>query len=171
MRRALPAGRSLVWDAFCDPHALAQWWGPRGFVTPSLDFHPRAGDSYRIEMRPPEGDSFYLAGEFREVDPPARLAFSFAWEDPDRDDVETLVALTFEELGGTTEVALTQRPFKTEARRALHRDGWMESFDKLERIVSASAATRLAPLPGPRTTITARRAVAPRRAGRRRAGG
>ena len=57
--------------------------GPEGFTTPSLEFGPRVGESYRIEMQPPEGDSFYLTGEFREVDPPARLAFTFIWEDPD----------------------------------------------------------------------------------------
>ena len=33
-------------------------------------------------MQPPEGDPFYLTGEFREVDPPARLAYTFVWEDP-----------------------------------------------------------------------------------------
>jgi uncharacterized protein YndB with AHSA1/START domain len=50
---------------------------------------------------------------------------------PDPDDVETLVALSFRDLGGSTEVALTQGRFKTEARLALHRDGWTDSFDKL----------------------------------------
>ena len=90
-------------------------------------------------MQPPEGDPFYLAGEFRDVDVPARLAFTFAWEDPDPDDVETLVALSFRDLGGSTEVAFTQGPFKTEARRTLHRDGWADSSDKLERLISARA--------------------------------
>jgi len=105
---------------------LAKWWGPEGFTTPSLEFDPRVGETYRIEMRPPGGDPFYLTGEFREVDPPARLAYTFVWEDPDPDDVETLVGLSFRDLGESTEVALTQGPFKTEARRALHRDGWTE---------------------------------------------
>ena len=113
--------------------------GPEGFTTPSLEFQPRVGERYRIEMQPPEGDPFYLTGEFREVDPPARLACTFVWEDPDPDDIETLVALSFRDLGESTEVAFTQGPFKTEARRALHRDGWMDGFDKLERLISAQA--------------------------------
>jgi uncharacterized protein YndB with AHSA1/START domain len=100
-----------------------------------VEFQARVGASYRIEMQPPEGDSFYLTGEFREVDPPTRLAYTFTWEDPDPDDVETLVALSFRDLRGSTEVAFTQGPFKTEARRALHRDGWTDSFDKLERLI------------------------------------
>ena len=90
-------------------------------------------------MQPPEGERFYLAGQFREVDPPVRLAYTFVWEEPDEDDVETLVVLSFGDRGESTEVALTQGPFKTEARRALHRDGWTDSFDKLERLISRQA--------------------------------
>jgi uncharacterized protein YndB with AHSA1/START domain len=139
LKRVLPAGRSAAFGAFSDPSELAKWWGPRGFSTPSVAFRARVGESYRIEMQPPEGDRFYLTGEFREVDPPARLAYTFAWEDPDPDDVDTVVDLSFRDLGQSTEVALGQGPFKTEARRRLHRDGWTDSFDKLERLMSTRA--------------------------------
>lgn len=139
LRRALLAVPSVVFGAFSDPRKLAKWWGPEGFTIPSLDFRPRIGESYRIEMQPPEGDAFYLTGEFREVDPPTRLAYTFVWEDPVQDDVETLVTLSFRDEGESTEVALVQGPFKTEARRTLHRDGWTDGFDKLERLMSALA--------------------------------
>jgi len=84
-------------------------------------------------MQPPEGDPFRLTGEFTEIDPPVRLAFTFVWENPDPDDVETLADLSFRDLDGSTEVVLTQGPFKTEGRRELHRDGWTDTFDKLEQ--------------------------------------
>jgi uncharacterized protein YndB with AHSA1/START domain len=58
------------------------------------------------------------------------------WEPPDPDDVETLVELSFRDLGGSTEVALTQGPFETEARRELHRNGWTDTFDRLEEFLS-----------------------------------
>jgi uncharacterized protein YndB with AHSA1/START domain len=134
IERVLPVARPAAFAAFTDPDVLASWWGPEGFSIPSLNFEPRAGERYRIEMQPPEGEAFYLTGEFREVDPPERLAFTFAWEDPDPDDVETLARLAFRDRGGSTVVALTQGPFKTEARRELHRGGWTDSFDKLERL-------------------------------------
>ena len=137
LTRVLPAARSGVFGAFIDPLQLAKWWGPEGFTTPSLEFQPRVGGRYRIEMQPPEGDRFYLAGEFRELDPPAHLAYTFVWEDPAPDDVDTVVGLSFRDLGEATEVVLTQGPFKTDARHALHRDGWTDSFDKLERLISA----------------------------------
>jgi uncharacterized protein YndB with AHSA1/START domain len=135
LERVLPAAPSVVFRAFSAPDELAKWWGPHGFTTPSLDFHPRVGGSYRIEMQPPEGDLFYLTGEFREFDPLARLSYTFIWEDPDPDDVETLVELSFRDLGDSTEVIFTQGPFKTEPRRELHRNGWTDGFDKLEQLI------------------------------------
>jgi uncharacterized protein YndB with AHSA1/START domain len=139
IKRLLPAPPAGAFAAFTTPDRLAQWWGPRDFTIPSLDFDPKVGSSYRLEMQPPDGDPFYLAGKFREVDPPDRLAFTFAWEDPDPDDVENLVRLSFRDFDGSTEVGLVQAPFKTDARLALHRDGWTDSFDKLERMLAAPA--------------------------------
>jgi uncharacterized protein YndB with AHSA1/START domain len=139
MKRVLKAAPLAVFAAFSDSSALANWFGPKGFTIPSLEFQPRVGDSYRIEMQPPEGGPFCLTGEFRDVDPPARLSYTFVWEDPDPDDVETLVVLSFRDLGGSTEVSFSQGPFKTEPRRALHRHGWTDSFDKLQRFISLQA--------------------------------
>jgi uncharacterized protein YndB with AHSA1/START domain len=135
----LPAEPAVAYAAFTDPHRLARWWGPQGFTVPSLDFDPRVGAAYRIQMQPPDGDPFHLVGEFRVVDPPARLQFTFAWEDPDPDDVETLADLAFRDRGGVTEVVLTQGPFRTEPRRELHRGGWTDSFDRLERYLAAQS--------------------------------
>jgi len=139
LQRVLPKPRPVVFGAFADPDELRHWWGPEGFTVPRLVFHARPGQAYRIQMQPPEGDPFSVTGVFREVQPPERLAYTFAWEPPDPDDVETLVRLSLLDLGGSTEVALVQGEFTTEARRALHRDGWTESFDKLERFLSEQA--------------------------------
>ena len=129
-KHLLPAPPSAVFGAF-NEHELASWWGPHGFTIPGLDFIPSVGRTYRLEMQPPDGEPFRLTGEFREVDPPSRLAFTFVWDPPDLDDAETLVELSFRDHGGSTEVDFTQGPFKTEARLALHRDGWTDSFEKL----------------------------------------
>jgi uncharacterized protein YndB with AHSA1/START domain len=126
----------VLFDAFSNPSKVAKWWGPAGFKIPSLDFNPRVGGGYRIAMRPPESEPFYLTGEFKEVDPSTRLAFTFVWEPPHPDDVESLVELSFRDLGESTEIVLTQGAFKTEARRELHRAGWTDSFDKLVRLLS-----------------------------------
>jgi uncharacterized protein YndB with AHSA1/START domain len=136
MRRVLPAPRERVFRAFTDPGELAEWWGPKGFTAPSIELDLRPGGTYRIAMQPPDGDLFYLSGEFREVDPPARLAYTFRWEDPDPDDRETVVTLSFEDLGESAEVMCTQRAFSTEGRRALHEQGWTDSLDRLQELMS-----------------------------------
>jgi uncharacterized protein YndB with AHSA1/START domain len=140
MKRVLPAPRPLVFKACSDPDELAKWWGPRGFTAPSVEVDLRVGGSYRIAMQPPDGDLFYLSGEFREVDAPAHLAYTFRWEDPDPDDQETVVTLTLGDLGDSTELVFTQRAFATEGRRALHQQGWTDGLDRLQELMSARAS-------------------------------
>ena len=133
--RVLPAPRTDTYRAMTNPGELTKWWGPRGFTIPSIDFDPRVGGTYRIAMQPPDGDLFHLSGEFWEVDPPARLAFTFRWEPPDPDDRETVATLSLEEQGSETEVLLVQGNFQTEERREIHEGGWTDSFDRLVELL------------------------------------
>jgi uncharacterized protein YndB with AHSA1/START domain len=140
MKRVLPAPRPLVFKACTEPSELAKWWGPRGFTAPSIEMELRVGGSYRIAMQPPDGELFCLSGEFVEVDPPARLAYTFRWEDPDPDDRETVVTLSLGDLGDSTELLFTQGAFATEGRRALHDQGWTDSLDRLQELLSPRAS-------------------------------
>jgi uncharacterized protein YndB with AHSA1/START domain len=136
MKRVLRAPAATVFRACTEPEELAKWWGPRGFTTPTIELDLRIGGRYRFAMQPPEGNLFHLAGEFRKVDPPSRLAYTFVWEPPDPDDRETLVTLSFREVDGWTEVDFTQGVFATEARLALHEQGWTESWERLQELLS-----------------------------------
>jgi uncharacterized protein YndB with AHSA1/START domain len=138
MKRVLQAPAAAVFRACTEPQELARWWGPRGFTTPAIELDLRVGGRYRFAMQPPEGDLFHLTGEFLEVDPASRLAYTFVWEPPDPDDRETLVTLSFREVDGSTQVDLAQRVFATKARRALHEQGWTESFERLQELLSGS---------------------------------
>ena len=136
LERQLGVPREAVLAACLEPERLAEWWGPSGFTSPSIELDPRPGGKYRIAMQPPEGELFYLRGEFREVDPPDRLVYTFEWEDPDPDDLANVVALSFVDTGGGTTVILEQGPFATEARYELHRAGWTDGFERLEETLS-----------------------------------
>jgi uncharacterized protein YndB with AHSA1/START domain len=115
---------------------LAQWWGPQGFSAPSIELDLRVGGRYRIKMQPPHGEHFFLSGEFRDVDPVAQLTYTFRWEDPDPDDRETVVTFSLRDLGESTALTVDQGPFATEGRRALHQQGWTESLDRLEELIT-----------------------------------
>ncbi len=68
------------------------------------------------------------------------LAYPFRWEDPDPDDQETVVTLSLGDLGESTELVFTQRAFATEGRRALHEQGWTQSLDRLQELMSPGAS-------------------------------
>jgi uncharacterized protein YndB with AHSA1/START domain len=135
LRHVLPSSRTAVYGALSDPRQLARWWGPHGFTAPGVEFDPRVGGGYRIAMQPPDGDLFHLSGEFLEVDPPARLAYTFRWDPPDPDDRETVVTLSLQERNEGSEIHLIQGEFATEQRLALHEQGWTDSFERLGHVL------------------------------------
>ena len=136
LEKIVDAPRERVFAACVEPEQLAVWWGPADFTAPSVDLDVRLGGLYRIRMQPPHGETFDLRGEYSEVDPPRRLAYTFLYDDPDPDDQETVVTLSFLEHPEGTELVLDQRPFATQARLALHETGWTETLDRLVLFLS-----------------------------------
>jgi uncharacterized protein YndB with AHSA1/START domain len=134
LEKSLAVPRERVFAAFVDAEQLRRWWGPAGFTVPRLEFRAVVeGANYRIAVQPPDGDVFHIRGTFRAVEPPRRLVFTFIYEEPDPDDRETLVTLTFDPEDAGTRVILDQGPFTTAARLELHREGWTDTLQRLER--------------------------------------
>jgi uncharacterized protein YndB with AHSA1/START domain len=125
-----------VYRLLTDPGELRKWWGPKGFTIPDIEFAPEVGRGYKIAMQPPEGDLFYLSGEFTEVEPPSLLAYTFRWHPPHPDDRDTVVALSLEDGGAETTLGLVQREFATAERYALHERGWTETLERLAQLLA-----------------------------------
>ncbi len=137
LRTTLEAPPANVFQTLSDADEIRRWFGPQGYTPTHVDLHLRVNGTYRITMRPPEGEDFHIRGVFREVLPAERLAFTFVYEEPGPDDVETLVTLTLREpTTGSTELALEQSGFATEDRRELHRVGWTDSFERLGALIA-----------------------------------
>lgn len=136
LERLVSASPDRVFRACVDAESLAAWWGPSGFTSTVEALDVNVAGGYRIAMQPPEGDVFHLRGNFRVVEPPHRLDFTFVWDPPDPDDRETLVSLTFAAVAEGTLVVLDQRAFATEARYELHRAGWTETLERLARFLA-----------------------------------
>jgi uncharacterized protein YndB with AHSA1/START domain len=133
LEKILTVPPERVFAAFVNPEQLRHWWGPAGFTVPRLQFDAVEGADYRIALQPPDGDVFHIRGTFRAVEAPRRLIFTFIYEEPDPEDQETLATLTFEPTDLGTRVILDQEPFKTPARLELHREGWTDTLERLER--------------------------------------
>jgi uncharacterized protein YndB with AHSA1/START domain len=138
LQRALDGLCPVVFRELTEPRELARWWGPDGFTIPSVESDLRPGGAYRIAMQPPEGELFYLVGEFIEVEPPERLSYTFRWEDPDPEDRETVATLSLRDIDAArSELVIDQGDFATERRRALHEEGWSQGLDKLGELLAS----------------------------------
>jgi uncharacterized protein YndB with AHSA1/START domain len=101
--RTFNAPRALVFKAWTDGKALAQWWGPKGFTNPVCEIDARVGGAIRIHMRSPDGSVYPMKGEFREIVAPERLVFTnIAIDAAGNPIIEGLTTVTFAEREGKT---------------------------------------------------------------------
>ena len=131
INRVFAAPREKVFRAWTEPEALKKWFAPSDdHSLPDAEVDLRAGGRYRIAIQDPEGKRFHLGGTFREVRPPEKLVYTWAWEG-DADIGETLVTVEFRDLGASTEVALTHEFLPDQKAFKNHEWGWKGALDRL----------------------------------------
>jgi uncharacterized protein YndB with AHSA1/START domain len=136
VRRIIPASPARVYDAWTTPELLMQWFAPASDYTVIVHrADTRVGGTYRIEMRHTSGASHIVVGEYRELDRPTRLSFTWGWEGAPVSD--TLVTVEFHPNGTGTEVVLVHTRFATEAERNEHLKGWTGCLNRLTTTLSA----------------------------------
>jgi uncharacterized protein YndB with AHSA1/START domain len=119
-----------VYRAWTDPEALTQWFAPTDeYRTKVTELDVRVGGRYRVEMHSPEGKIHCVTGTYREVRPPHKLVYTWAWEGQDMP--ETVVTVEFLDRGGSTEIALTHELFPTPEVRDEHAKGWTACLGRL----------------------------------------
>lgn len=144
MTRVFDAPRDLVYRAWAEPERMARWAGPEGFTATFCELDARPGGAWRLGMRSPEGEEHRQGGVVREVVPPERLVFTFAWEEANgTPGHETLITLTFAEhgaAGAQTLFTFHQAPFESNASRDGHEGGWDSTFDELAAYLACETA-------------------------------
>jgi uncharacterized protein YndB with AHSA1/START domain len=137
--RIIESPREHVFRAWTQPEQLREWWGPGEFRCPEAEVDLRPGGSYRLVMQPTAGDPFVVGGTYREVEPPARLVYTWRWESgPAADGSESLVTVEFNERGERTELVLTHTEFPATHGPAPYRMGWEGGLDKLQALLERS---------------------------------
>src|SRR5262245_57063230 len=103
IKRVFDAPRELVFKMWTDPRHTANWWGPRNYPSRHVQMDVRPGGKWRHRLESTEGDKdLWLGGVYREIVPPERLVFTFAWEEEGERGMETVVTVTFDEQDGKT---------------------------------------------------------------------
>jgi uncharacterized protein YndB with AHSA1/START domain len=131
--RVFHAPRELVYKAWTDPRHAKQWWGPRDYPATYVGMDDRPGGRWRSCLTSTEtGKELWQGGVIREIAPPERLVFTFAWAEEGERGLETLVTVTFADENGKTLMTFRQTPFQSVEERDGHRGGWSSAFDRLD---------------------------------------
>lgn len=137
IERTFTASPERVFRAWTDPEQLVKWWGPEGFTTPEHRLDVRPGGAWRTTMVSPAGERHTVSGVYREIAPPRRLVMTWAWDQEDGSrGHETVIEIDFEPAGESTRMRFVQSVFDTAEQREMHNQGWMSSFNDLERALA-----------------------------------
>ncbi|HEX9702749.1 MAG TPA: SRPBCC domain-containing protein [Rhodospirillales bacterium] len=139
--RLLAAPPSLVFKMWTEPAHMVRWWGcSRNKAATVTEHDLRPGGRWRVVMRLEDGTEHRVGGVYRELSPPERLAFTWAWEDADGIlGHETVVTVTLAEKAQMTEMTLHHALFETTEMRDLHGEGWTASLDRLAAYLATPA--------------------------------
>ena len=142
--RIFDAPRELVWRAWTEPEHFMRWWGPQIFTSPTCEIDLRVGGKFLWCMEWPDGRRNYTTGEYLEIVPHERLAYTNCFADADGNIVsatyygmpadiplEMHVLVTFEDHDGKTKLPLTHAGLPAGEMSDMTSQGWNESFDKL----------------------------------------
>ena len=151
LERTFQAPPEQVFDAWVNPELLRRWWAAQpDWTCPAAEVDAREGGRYELSMQQADNGAVHtVVGEYREVERPSRLVYTWAWKGEGADAEggeagaeETLVTVEFHGEDGATRVALTHTGFASDESRANHEHGWNGCLDNLERRVFAGAGAR-----------------------------
>ena len=134
--RELKAPRERVFAAWTDVAQAARWWAPRDFTLLSCEMDVQPGGRWHRRMRAADGAVFVKQGVYREIVPPERLVFTYQTDEGGIVDGETVVTVTFEDLGGRTRLTLHHTGFDGGAARLSHEGGWQGAIERVERFLA-----------------------------------
>ena len=117
-----------VFDAWLDAEGLASWMcAGQGHATIELD--ARVGGKFRFVMHHSGGATEHT-GEYRVIERPRRLVFTWRSVNTDRRATEVTVELAAAD--GGTDLTLTHRRLPAKQVEP-HQEGWTDIVRKLER--------------------------------------
>lgn len=146
IKRTFNLPLNVVWKSWTEPESFKKWWGPKEYTCPDCSIDFRVGGKYLASMQAEDGKKFWSTGMFKEIVQNKKIVYTDSFSDskgnvihaseldmPGEWPLELTVTLKFEEVGGKTNMTLTQEGIPEEVYDDCIK-GWQESFDKLENI-------------------------------------
>lgn len=130
LTRVFSAPPEEVFEAWTDPEQVTEWLCPGEGVVAKARLDLRVGGRFRIVMRIDDKDWVHT-GEYREIDFPRRLVFT--WISEATDHHESVVTVELRDKGEKTEMTLIHEGLPGRDAEDRHRSGWTSIFGRLER--------------------------------------
>ena len=143
MTRMFDAPRTVVFDALTTPAIVQRWLlGPAGWTMPVCEIDLRMDGGYRyVWRRTANGSEMGVRGVYRAVEPPERLVYTEAFDEPWYPG-EAVITTILTEQNGKTTLTGTMRFESREARDAVIASpverGVAESYDRLAEVLATS---------------------------------
>jgi uncharacterized protein YndB with AHSA1/START domain len=141
LERSFAAAPVEVFDAWTCPEVLARWWTAYpGWTASVCEVELRVGGSYRLGMRDRDGREYVVTGEYREVERPSRLVYTWCWQaDELHPGHVSLVTVQFTAEDDGTVVTLVHSGLPSRESRARHARGWSGTLAKLTQLINDTA--------------------------------
>jgi uncharacterized protein YndB with AHSA1/START domain len=128
----IKAPASRIFEALTNPEQRKNWWSVEGrFQTTHMESDLRVGGKWSMSGTG-FGRSFTISGEYRTIEPPHVLAFTWL-PDWQQNPAETLVRFDLTEKDGLTTVRLTHSGLTPEGLQA--HQGWPQLLAQLRGYV------------------------------------
>ena len=135
--RLIDAEQGTVFAAWTDPDKIVQWWGAGGVICTEAVIDLAVGGRYRFANLTPDGHTMWITGMFTDVDPPARLEYTWATEPVDDHTHYSKVVVTFTGEAGGTLVTIAQSQIPTLEVREMNHFGWVGCLEGLEALIGS----------------------------------
>jgi uncharacterized protein YndB with AHSA1/START domain len=137
VRRVVKCSPERAFDLWTKPELLTQWFCPKD--TPSeIEMDLRTGGKFRFVVHYKPDDFIACTCEYRAVDRPKRLAFSWQWDESSFDPGVSEVEILFDAVPGGTAVTLTHSKMANDVSVERHTQGWNLEFERFEAIANES---------------------------------
>jgi uncharacterized protein YndB with AHSA1/START domain len=138
IERTFAASPEEVFDAWTNPDVLRRWWTRESsWTSPGCDVDLRVGGRYVLRMRSDSGEMHVVGGEYREVDRPHRLVYTWRWEGDGGPHAghASVVTVEFRAEDDVTRVVLEHSGLASDESRTRHGAGWQAVLERLAQHV------------------------------------
>ena len=135
LHRVLRTSPERIYRAFLDADAMAKWLPPYGFTCKVLHMDARVGGTFRMTFTNfSTGNGHSFGGEYRELVPNERIAYSDKFDDPNLPG-EMVTTVTLRAVVCGTELSIEQAGIPEMIPVEMCYLGWQESLAQLANLV------------------------------------